>query len=563
MIECTFCHAAIPDDSKFCPSCGKKPQSESPPTCARCGKTVNPGQKFCAACGAPVAPIAAPIPTPQIGYSSQPAAPAQSPAFAAPGPAVIHEQPRKKGIAPILFWIPFGALLIVSTLLFWFGKTSIVGWAILVVCFVLLLLVRPRLLTTGAVVNVVGWVVVAVVVFFTLGATATSTNDVSVTAQAGKSGQAAPDANASKIILPSQTGPASTPSVVPAAATSAPRVAGPTPTVTRAATPTPVNIKMAPPDILKPVIFSGVKPADQLKYEVWLNGERSYSWLSYQVSGEPVQLPNLYGDAYWSVIINFYLSEDAAKSGLQYYLKSARDNEKGMDQNLALAYSPIAESAVGKGDESYLLSRSNKDEPRYQMKVIVLRQGATWFAIRAQENTEKPVIPGDGIDTLLAELKKIDNKSLIASASSGNPASAPAPAPTKPNPTATPVPSKPSPTAATSSASAMKLQNLAVGLGLDRSQKVQNPTNVFKPDTPGIFLSVEIGNVKGKTDVNIQWIYLATNDSVDGPTQTIDDDARVGFSLSKPTNGWPAGQYKAVIFLNGKEAGNIGFSVQP
>ncbi len=53
------------------------------------------------------------------------------------------------------------------------------------------------------------------------------------------------------------------------------------------------------------------------------------------------------------------------------------------------------------------------------------------------------------------------------------------------------------------------------------------------------------------------------NDSVDGPTQTVDDDARVGFSLSKPTNGWPVGQYKAVVFLNGKEVGNMGFSVQP
>lgn len=39
-------------------------------------------------------------------------------------------------------------------------------------------------------------------------------------------------------------------------------------------------------------------------------------------------------------------------------------------------------------------------------------------------------------------------------------------------------------------------------------------------------------------------------------------DAYAGFSLTRPTKGWPVGQYRAIVYLNGVEAGNTSFSVK-
>lgn len=106
------------------------------------------------------------------------------------------------------------------------------------------------------------------------------------------------------------------------------------------------------------------------------------------------------------------------------------------------------------------------------------------------------------------------------------------------------------------------VSKITSGLGLDQQQKVINPANMFQPDTPEIFISVDVDNVSSETAVDITWVYLGTGDSIKGPTQTITSDARTGFSLTRPTQGWPVGQYRATVYLNGAEAGNIGFSVK-
>jgi len=109
----------------------------------------------------------------------------------------------------------------------------------------------------------------------------------------------------------------------------------------------------------------------------------------------------------------------------------------------------------------------------------------------------------------------------------------------------------------------MAIKDMGVGLGLDSAQNLQNPTSTFKTDTPEIFFSAMVTNVKGNTAVDIRWTYLdQQNQSINGPTQKINGDARVGFSLSRPTNGWPVGNYQATLILNGKESGVAKFVVK-
>ena len=47
MVECTECGASIPENSKFCPECGKKQGL----TCPKCGASLKKGAKFCSECG--------------------------------------------------------------------------------------------------------------------------------------------------------------------------------------------------------------------------------------------------------------------------------------------------------------------------------------------------------------------------------------------------------------------------------------------------------------------------------------------------------------------------------
>ena len=49
MKRCRFCHEAIPEDSDFCPFCGKKQEGEV--TCPHCGMKNKADSHFCSRCG--------------------------------------------------------------------------------------------------------------------------------------------------------------------------------------------------------------------------------------------------------------------------------------------------------------------------------------------------------------------------------------------------------------------------------------------------------------------------------------------------------------------------------
>jgi hypothetical protein len=107
-----------------------------------------------------------------------------------------------------------------------------------------------------------------------------------------------------------------------------------------------------------------------------------------------------------------------------------------------------------------------------------------------------------------------------------------------------------------------KVQNMVVGLGINQDQKIANPMTVFKTDTPEINMSVEIMNITKEISVDVKWIYLGTNDAISVPTEKISRDQRKSYSFSKPTKGFPTGDYKVVVLIDGKEASSQNFSVK-
>ncbi|MHB8990779.1 MAG: zinc ribbon domain-containing protein [Chloroflexota bacterium] len=524
-MQCSSCSAALPEGGNFCPACGQKAQPGSL-LCDNCHQPIRPGLKFCTSCGTPVA-VAFPqqaVSTPAFASTSY-SPPTTHPEASQPSP---EDERRRKGIPPLLFWIPFGLLLLLSIALLWGAGGAVVAWATFGVVFILLFVLRARFLASGAVFNLLGWLGITLVLFLTFAFTLPSGN--------GQAGAA--------------TGRGIQPSVPPP--TSAPKAGAPTQAPTPAARPTATTVKMDPPALVKPLIFSAAKPANQVQYQVYLDGDRSYASLSYNISAGTRELSNWMGDTSWLANIYFYLGEERAKSHLQSQLKTTRE-DTGFVDNLGV-FTPRTESTLGKGDEGYGFTRSWKDQPQAAMSTFIVRQGASWFYISTSGDTKSPAVPGDGIDLLLGELKKIDNRALIASATSGNP-----PAATQPT-----VRPNPSPTAAT--AAPTRVQSFIAGIGIDQTQKIQKAGNSLKPDTEEIAFSIELMDVAQETAVDIQLFYLPTGDSIKGPTQRLLPSqglSRVGFVFSRPDRGWPTGQYRAVSYLNGREAAAVDFTVQP
>lgn len=113
-----------------------------------------------------------------------------------------------------------------------------------------------------------------------------------------------------------------------------------------------------------------------------------------------------------------------------------------------------------------------------------------------------------------------------------------------------------------------KLSEGTMALGIDDDTKPVNPTNVFSPETEEIFCSVKLSNAPQDTEVNSKWIYIqgeledTENYEIDSYAVTTDGTQYLQFSMSRPANGFPRGEYKLVLAIDGKEELNLPFTVE-
>jgi len=95
------------------------------------------------------------------------------------------------------------------------------------------------------------------------------------------------------------------------------------------------------------------------------------------------------------------------------------------------------------------------------------------------------------------------------------------------------------------------------------------PRGVYAKDTAQIFLSAKLVDVPAGAKLKSDWIAVKTGgvapdnykiDSVElnvGPNMN-----KANFSFSKPTAGWPVGDYRVDLFINGKKAKSVPFQVK-
>jgi len=95
-----------------------------------------------------------------------------------------------------------------------------------------------------------------------------------------------------------------------------------------------------------------------------------------------------------------------------------------------------------------------------------------------------------------------------------------------------------------------------------------NAKSTFKPQTAKIFLNAKLVEVPTGAKVKSEWIAVDTggaappNYRIDSVEMTVGPLINnVDFNFSKPTAGWPVGDYRIDLFIDGKPAGNVKFKV--
>jgi hypothetical protein len=84
----------------------------------------------------------------------------------------------------------------------------------------------------------------------------------------------------------------------------------------------------------------------------------------------------------------------------------------------------------------------------------------------------------------------------------------------------------------------------------------------FAPDTANIYATAKLSTAPADTKIKAAFHYLEGGDRLIAEDEVTADGTRyVMFTLSPPTNGWPAGQYETRFFLNGKEGKRLPFNV--
>ena len=92
---------------------------------------------------------------------------------------------------------------------------------------------------------------------------------------------------------------------------------------------------------------------------------------------------------------------------------------------------------------------------------------------------------------------------------------------------------------------------------------------VFKPGTPKVFVYGAIADAADGTVLKAEWVAVKTDPPVSPPDDRISateqkaktSTKKATFALSAPGGGWPTGDYRVDLFIDGQPAGKVEFQV--
>lgn len=91
--------------------------------------------------------------------------------------------------------------------------------------------------------------------------------------------------------------------------------------------------------------------------------------------------------------------------------------------------------------------------------------------------------------------------------------------------------------------------------------------SVFKPGTDKVFLRAKVSGATTSNKAKAEWIAVKTavappNYKIDSYEMRLSKEANeVTFSMSRPNAGWPEGEYRVDVFLDGKPVAQVPFKI--
>jgi hypothetical protein len=113
-----------------------------------------------------------------------------------------------------------------------------------------------------------------------------------------------------------------------------------------------------------------------------------------------------------------------------------------------------------------------------------------------------------------------------------------------------------------------KLSEATMAMGVTDDNKPVNATTVFSPETEEIFCSVKLSNAPSDTEVTSVWVYVGgeeeglTNYEIDNYSVITEGTRYINFSLPRGDTDFPKGDYKLVLYVDGKESVALPFTVR-
>lgn len=102
-------------------------------------------------------------------------------------------------------------------------------------------------------------------------------------------------------------------------------------------------------------------------------------------------------------------------------------------------------------------------------------------------------------------------------------------------------------------ANELQVSDLVIASKVDENTyEVLEEVDAFQVDSPTINVVAKISGAKeDETVVKVQWFYVDKNTFIDSAEAIVGyNEGPLWFSLSRPNNGWPTGQYMVKIFAD-------------
>jgi hypothetical protein len=112
------------------------------------------------------------------------------------------------------------------------------------------------------------------------------------------------------------------------------------------------------------------------------------------------------------------------------------------------------------------------------------------------------------------------------------------------------------------------LSEITLSQDVDKQFRPVDATTVFSTDARMIFCSFTPSKAPAGAMITAQWIYAKGEEKdlidyvIDQWTESIKDQSRIAMFIRRPTNGWPKGEYKVVLFVDSREEISIPFTIR-